>query len=91
MTDFSISHLRCEYLVDPLGIDEVQPRLSWQIESARRGARQVAFRVRVASTAELANSDDVDLWDSGRIESLQTTHVIYAGRPLRSRHVPLEC
>ncbi len=29
--------------------------------------------------------DDGDLWDSGRVESNQSTQVVYAGAPLRSR------
>ncbi len=85
--DLRVSHLRCEYLVTPIGIDEPAPRLSWAIESHRRGARQVAWRVRVASTAEKLAKDKGDLWDSGRVESTQTTHIVYAGRPLRSREV----
>jgi alpha-L-rhamnosidase len=28
-------YLRTEYCVDPLGIDETRPRLSWQLESNR--------------------------------------------------------
>ncbi|HLZ54850.1 MAG TPA: glycoside hydrolase family 78 protein [Verrucomicrobiae bacterium] len=82
-----ISHLRCEYLAAPLGIDESLPRLSWAIESCRRGARQVAWRVRVASTGEKLAKDQCDLWDSGRVESNQTTHIGYAGRKLHSRDV----
>jgi hypothetical protein len=26
-----VQHLRCEYLVNPLGIDALKPRLSWEI------------------------------------------------------------
>ncbi len=89
MTDprLRVSHLRCEYLVAPLGIDERAPRLSWAIESDRRGARQVAWRVHVASTAEHLAAGKGDLWDSGRVENNQTTHIAYAGRPLCSREV----
>ena len=29
--------LRCEYRVNPLGIDEAQPRLTWRVASAGRG------------------------------------------------------
>ena len=47
-----VVHLRCEYLVDPLGFDERAPRLSWRLETERRGARQCAYRVRVAATPE---------------------------------------
>ena len=32
--------LRCEYLQNPLGIDEPQPRLSWRHESNVRGQQQ---------------------------------------------------
>jgi alpha-L-rhamnosidase len=84
---FRISSLRCEYLVAPLGLDERQPRLSWALESSRRGARQVAYRVRVASAPGKLTGGRADLWDSGRVESNQTTHIAYAGKPLRSRDV----
>jgi len=81
----SVSRLRCEYLVAPRGIDELKPRLSWMLDSDRRGARQHAYRVRVASTPDQLAAGDADLWDSGRIESAQTAQLEYAGRPLRSR------
>jgi alpha-L-rhamnosidase len=85
MSDTRVIHLRCEYLVDPLGLDERIPRLGWQLESARRGARQVAYRVRVASAPEILARGGADRWDSGRVESDRTTHVEYAGAALRSR------
>src|SRR5687767_4983421 len=82
-----ISNLRCEYLVDPLGIDELAPRLSWMVESVRRGARQIAYRIRVASTLKKLAAGEGDRWDSGRVDSNQTTHVTYSGKQLRSRDV----
>ncbi|MBI5766626.1 MAG: family 78 glycoside hydrolase catalytic domain [Verrucomicrobia bacterium] len=83
--ELSVTRLRCEYLVDPLGLDERVPRLSWQLESARRGARQVAYRVLVASAPEKLARGEADRWDSGRVESERTTHVEYHGHPLASR------
>ncbi|HWA24051.1 MAG TPA: glycoside hydrolase family 78 protein [Lacunisphaera sp.] len=85
MSFVRISHLRCEYLVDPLGIDERSPRLSWQLESTTRGVRQAAYRILVASTAAQLAAGTGDLWDSGRVESAATTHIPYAGAPLASR------
>lgn len=85
--NLTVSNLRCEYLVNPLGIDERSPRLSWNIESTRRGARQVAYRVRVASSIEKFVSGEGDIWDSGRVESDETTHIVYGGQSLRSRDV----
>lgn len=85
MSNFRIVDLRCEYLHDPLGMDELAPRLSWKIDSDLRGACQIAYRIRVASTAERLAARQPDRWDSGRIESNQTTQVVYAGTPLHSR------
>ena len=35
----AVEGLRCEYLVNPLGIDVEKPRLSWALTSGARGAR----------------------------------------------------
>ena len=77
--------LRCEYRVNPMGIDVPQPRLSWIVTSAERGQRQTAYHVLVATSAEKLAADQGDLWDSGRVASDQTIHVVYAGRSLASR------
>ncbi len=44
--------LRCEYRINPLGIDTPQPRLSWVLESGERGQKQTAYRVLVADSRE---------------------------------------
>ncbi len=73
--------LRCDQLVAPVGLENLEPRLGWRIDAGgRRGARQTAYRVR-AGTTRGAN----DLWDSGRVESDLTQGIRYAGRPLSSR------
>lgn len=77
--------LRCEYRVNPLGIDELQPRLTWRVESAERGQRQTAYQILVASSAAALRQNRGDLWDSGRVASDQTVNVVYAGKPLASR------
>lgn len=76
--------LRCEYLIRPLGVDVAQPRLSWTLWSDRRGQKQTAYRVLVATRAELLEAETADLWDSGRVDSEQTCHIVYAGKPLSS-------
>jgi len=77
--------LRCEYLVDPLGVDEARPRLSWIIRSSQRGQKQSAYRILVASSRELIDKKVGDLWDSGMVASDQTAQVAYAGKPLQSQ------
>ena len=75
-------HLRCEYFENPLGIDEPRPRLSWWLDAEhRRGARQTAYQILASS--ELGGAPD--LWDSGKVPSDASTHIVYAGTPLRSR------
>jgi alpha-L-rhamnosidase len=63
--------LRCEYRVNPLGIDVPQPRLSWVIESARRGERQTAYQVLVASSPGLLAQDQGDLFHCERGKTLK--------------------
>ena len=72
-------HLRCEYGVDPLGIDVTQPRLCWEMHDSRRGAKQTAYQVLVASTPERLAAQAGDLWDSGRVAGDQSTQIVYAG------------
>jgi alpha-L-rhamnosidase len=80
-----ITSLRCEYSIDPLGIDVLRPRLSWVLESGQRGQKQTAYRILAAgSLAQLAEGE-ADLWDSGKVASAQTNQVEYAGKPLTSR------
>ena len=81
----TVGTLRCEFLENPLGIDAAQPRLSWLQQSAARGARQTAWQVRAASSVTMLENGMPDLWDSGKVESDQSIHVRYAGKPLVSR------
>ena len=76
--------LLCEYQANPLGIDVLRPRLSWRSTSARRGARQSAWQVAVATDAGKLAAGDY-LWDSGRVEDGDSLHHAYAGPPLPSR------
>jgi alpha-L-rhamnosidase len=80
-----VTDLRCEYLTDPLGIDVARPRLSWKLRSSWRGQKQTAYRVLVATREGVLDDDRGDLWDSGKVDSEDSIHVEYAGRPLLSR------
>jgi hypothetical protein len=107
----SVADLRCEDLVDPIGIDIVKPRLSWRMMSRGRGSassakaskamevrgqgsevggqrsgvrgqRQTAYQVFCATKKELLSEGAADLWDSGKVTSDQSQHVVYAGKEL---------
>lgn len=81
----AVAGLRCEYRAGPLGIDSSTPRLSWVLESAKRGVVQSAYRVLVASNAARLAADEGDLWDSGKVVSSESAQVAYAGARLASR------
>ena len=78
-------HLQCEAMREPLGIDIAHPRLSWQLEDSRRGARQAAYEIRVASSPDGLAQDRADVWDSGRVKSDQSVNVGYGGPAVESR------
>ena len=77
----TVGGLRCEYAVNPLGIDTLQPRLSWQLHAMERAQHQSAYQVRVALASQAL--DQPALWDTGKLSSDQNTHIVYAGAPLR--------
>ena len=74
--------LRVDELTTPLGIDDAQPRFSWQLQDTRQGARQTACRLLVASKAELVVAGKADVWDSGRVVSSESVAVRYSGKAL---------
>ncbi len=80
--------LRCEYRVNPLGIDVLRPKLSWIVESSERGQLQTAYQIIVSSTRLNLEKGIGDLWDTGKVKSDQTSQIEYSGKPLSSR---MEC
>ncbi len=76
--------LRCEYVSTPLGVDVENPRLSWRFVDAARSARQTAFRILVATAPALLADEKPDVWDSGRVGSDESLHVVWGGPRLAS-------
>jgi alpha-L-rhamnosidase len=79
-----VDGLKCEYRINPLGLDTAQPRLSWRLESKERGQSQTAYQVLAATNPNALAKGTGDLWDSGKVSSASSIHVIYAGKPLHS-------
>ncbi|MFC2145061.1 family 78 glycoside hydrolase catalytic domain [Actinomycetota bacterium] len=84
----SISKLSCNYLNEPLGIDDTEPRLSWEINDIRRGACQKAYQILVASSLKTLSDGKGDLWDTGKVDSEEQVQIKYTGKTLNSR---MEC
>ena len=64
-----------EGFVDPIGFYDATPFLSWKLPAGVK--HQTAYRLQVGP--------DGELWDSGWVESDQSTLVPYGGKPFASR------
>lgn len=70
------NNLKVEYLTDPIGIDIVRPRFSWNFD---KGIRQSAYQL--VATDEQGNMR----WDSGKVESSQMHLIEWGAEDLKSR------
>jgi len=88
-TSMKPAWLSCDSLIEPLGLDDAKPRLSWQLRDSRDGARQTAYEVEVATKAALLAADKADVWDSGKVASDRSVGVVYAGPELAAEDAVL--
>lgn len=79
------THLRCEYRQNPLGIDAMEPHLSWQSDNSERNWMQTAYEIQVASSPEQLRAGQPDVWDSGKTLSDDSVGIAYKGPALESR------
>ncbi len=77
-------NLRCEFQINPLGVDISNPALSWTIQTASgvRAMRQIAYQILVASSPEKLQADQGDMWNSGKVKSDRMGQISYAGKTL---------
>lgn len=84
MAQPNVDALRCELLTNPIGVDKISPRLSWQIQAKERNVVQTAYHILVASSPGKLAQDIGDLWDSGRQTSDNSISVFYEGKAIKS-------
>ena len=83
----SVQHMKCEYLDEPLGLDEPNPRFSWTLAATDTdvyGVRQTEYRILVAKTRKQLDKNKGDMWSSGWIKSDESQQIEYQGKPLDS-------
>lgn len=73
----TVKNLLTENLTNPLGIDETQPRFSWQLSTDKRNTSQTAYEIKVTADKE-------KIWSTGKVNSDQSVQVLYAGAALQS-------
>lgn len=72
-----ISNLKTEYTETPLGIDVESPRLSWQMQTDNKGAKQTAYQIHVFDETQKI------VWNSKKIKSDISLNIKYEGEPLK--------
>lgn len=81
----TIEKLKCEYQETPMGLEVLNPRLSWQMKATNRGAKQSAYQILVADNEADLKKDIGNVWNSGMVKSDQSIKIDYAGKPIESR------
>ena len=76
----TVTHLLLENKPNPIGVDILSPRFSWQLASDKRNTVQTAYAIQVFA----AENKKTPVWNSGKVNSGQSVFVPYAGSALQS-------
>ena len=76
----TVQGLRTENRTNPIGLDSRQPRFSWQLEAPERNEQQTAYEIRISTQ----HNDKAPFWNSGKVSSSQSIHIVYGGPALQS-------
>ena len=80
----SLSNLQCQYQTNPKGVEAARPGLSWILAASQRNTQQTAYRVIVANDLGLLERNTGNIWDSRKVLSGQSLHVMFGGRKLEA-------
>ncbi|MEI6565559.1 MAG: family 78 glycoside hydrolase catalytic domain [Verrucomicrobiota bacterium] len=78
-----VINLRCEYLYEPLGLDVTNPRFTWEYNSQEQDFTQKSYFLEVASSEELLQRGNPDIWSSSEIK-ISNSFAVYGGKALES-------
>lgn len=70
--------ITCEYLVNPIGIQNEKVRFSWLVDEKYKKTQQEFYRIIVLDSTQNC------VWDTGKVHSSQSTAVEYTGEILNS-------
>lgn len=85
LASIRVDRLRTEGMVNPLGVDMLQPRFSWIIDAGDLlDVMQQSYQILVASTPDKLEKNEGDIWDSGVQRSDASVLLPYRGKTLKS-------
>jgi alpha-L-rhamnosidase len=77
-----IDGLKCECLINPLGIDAIHPRLTWIMDDTRHGAMQIAYQLAIGTDSVALTKGVASTWKTNKVLSADS-RVAYAGKTLQ--------
>ncbi len=80
MKGLSVTNLKCDQRVNPIGIDNPKPCFSWELVSELNDVMQVKYHIQVATDTDFSNV----VWDVC-VNSAESVCIIYAGAELKDR------
>ncbi len=81
--------LRCENLVNPVGIDQTKPRLSWRVDAVKTNSldlKQNRYEILVATDPKNLSPEKADIWKSGEVKSSSTYGISIPTSNLQACH-----
>ena len=76
-----VDKLTCEFAENPIGIDALQPRLSWTFLATARNQSQSAYELMVADNPDFNSGIQ---WSTGKVIAPKNSNIEYSGKPLQS-------
>ncbi|MCD0489367.1 glycoside hydrolase family 78 protein [Pedobacter sp. MC2016-14] len=80
--NLKVVNLRTEYKINPLGITNSNPSLSWELQSPSRNVLQSAYRILVSDNENKLQKNEGNIWDSGKVKSSSSIQLRYQGKLL---------
>ncbi len=81
-SEMRATYLRTEYKINPF-VDQLAPRLSWELTAVGYNQTQTAFQIVVSSSKEKLEQNIGDLWDSKKRLSNRSNQIKYEGTLLQ--------
>ena len=78
--DLSFKGMTVDHKINPVGIDNKQPRFSWKIKGTGNNIMQTAYLLRVASDEKFSSI----VWQSSKVETSESILQTYRGPELKS-------
>lgn len=82
-SNMDINTLYCEYLENPMGIENSSPNLSWKTNTNDYNQGQQAYQILVASQPNLLTEQKADIWNSQKVNSSHSQQIKYKGKALK--------